>query len=65
MAYTAKVPGIPFSGKVWLQLTIYIPKAGFLTLSKGMTEMILNCVALNFIITIDNYLYGSSEFEAA
>merc|ERR1712166_41864 len=68
MAYVAKVPGIPYCVKVWLQLTIYIPKmlivealwfygAGFLTLSKGMTEMILNAVALNFIITIDNYLY--------
>ena len=69
MAYVAKVPGIPFAVKVWLQLTMYIPKmlivealwfygAGFLTLSKGMTEMILNCVALNFIIAIDNYLYS-------
>ena len=68
MIYVARIPQIPFLVKALIQISIYIPKlliveflwyygCGFLTMSKGMSELILNAVGLNFINQIDNYVY--------
>jgi hypothetical protein len=65
---TTTMPGMPFWVKALIQITVYVPKlliaeflwyygCGFLTLSKGMSELILNAVGMNFINQIDNYVY--------